>query len=286
MVVVQGDTTTAMAAAMAAFYRRIPVAHVEAGLRTTDPGNPFPEEMNRRVITRLSSLHFAPTEGNREALLQEGVPEHEIVVTGNPGIDALLRIAEDAPASLDSVVPDLADIVRDRKIVLLTTHRRENFGAAQREILEAVGRIVEAHDDVAVLFPVHPNPAVLAAVRAHLRPHPRLCIVPPFDYVTFARLMSHAYLILTDSGGIQEEAPALGVPVLVLRSTTERSETIAAGNARLVELTAEAILAAASQLLDDIEAHRLMSVPSFPFGDGRAGERIVEAMALRVGGEH
>jgi UDP-N-acetylglucosamine 2-epimerase (non-hydrolysing) len=269
-VIVQGDTTTALAAAMAAHHLRIPVGHVEAGLRTGNRYDPFPEEMNRRLITRLADLHFAATEGNRATLLAEGVDDASIVVTGNPIIDALNQIRASAP-------PALQQADRRRRIVL-TAHRRENFGEPLAEIFRAVNTIVERFDDVEVVYPMHPNPAVAEAAGLWLRTHPRLRVVAPMDYIEFVRLMAGAYMILTDSGGIQEEAPALGVPILVMRSTTEREEVIRSGNGRLVGIAEQAIVDAAAALLENRDLHASMSRPSFPFGSGDAARKIVEAL--------
>ena len=269
-VIVQGDTTTALAAAMAAHHLRIPVGHVEAGLRTGDRYDPFPEEMNRRLITRLADLHFAATEGNRATLRAEGVDDASIVVTGNPIIDALGRITASTSAPSRT-----ADGIRR---IVLTAHRRENFGEPLGEIFRAVNTIVERYDDVEIVYPMHPNPAVAEAAGRWLRPHPRLHVVSPMDYIEFVRLMAGAWMILSDSGGIQEEAPALGVPILVMRSTTEREEVIRSGNGRLVGITEDAIVRAAVELLENRELHASMSRPAFPFGSGDAARRIVEAL--------
>lgn len=277
LVMVQGDTTTAMAAAMAAFYGKIPVAHVEAGLRTNDPYNPFPEEMNRRLITRLAVLHFAATHANRRALLAEGVADAAIHVTGNPVIDAVEWILADRGAELLEVARDVSR--RGNRILLLTTHRRENFGAPQAAILRAVGSIVEMFPDVEVVFPVHPNPVVRAAVAEHLPVHPRIHRLGPLEYPAFINLLSASHLVLTDSGGLQEEAPALGKPTLVLRTTTEREEMIAAGSGLLVGIEQDAIVAAAAALLSDDAAYSAMATPRFPFGEGGASERIAAVVA-------
>jgi UDP-N-acetylglucosamine 2-epimerase (non-hydrolysing) len=277
-VIVQGDTTSAMAAAMAAFYRKIPVVHVEAGLRTPDRYNPFPEEMNRRLISQLATLHCAATESNRENLLRENIAPESIIVTGNPVIDALMQItSRDEP-----LPPALAGIDTTKRIILLTTHRRENFGQPQQSIFEAVNTIIERHDDVEVVFPVHPNPAVKEAVERHLKKHPRIRLIEPLDYIAFVRLMAMSYFIMSDSGGVQEEAPALGRPVLVLRTTTEREEVIRAGNARLVGVDRETIINNAEELLTQPDVYERMSQPSFPFGSGGAAERIVEVVEQRI----
>ncbi len=272
LVMVQGDTTTAMAAAMAAFYGKIPVAHVEAGLRTDDPYNPFPEEMNRRLITRLAALHFAATSANYRALLAEGVSDAAIHVTGNPVIDAVEWILADRGAELPEVAREVS--MRGNRILLLTTHRRENFGAPQAAILRAVASIVEMFPDVEVVFPVHPNPIVRAAVAEHLPEHSRIHRLGPLEYPAFINLLAASHLVLTDSGGLQEEAPALGKPTLVLRTTTEREEMIAAGSGLLVGIEHDAIVSAAAALLTDDAAYRAMATPRFPFGEGGASERI------------
>lgn len=277
LVMVQGDTTTAMAAAMAAFYAKIPVAHVEAGLRTDDLYNPFPEEMNRRLITRLAALHFAATHANRDALLAEGVPDAAIHVTGNPVIDAVEWILADGRAELPEVAR--AVIERGNRLLLLTTHRRENFGAPQAAILRAVGSIVGMFPDVEVVFPVHPNPAVHKAVAEHLPEHSRIHRLGPLEYLAFINLLAVSHLVLTDSGGLQEEAPALGKPTLVLRTTTEREEMIAAGSGLLVGTEQDVIVSAAVALLSDDAAYRAMATPRFPFGEGGASERIAAAVA-------
>jgi UDP-N-acetylglucosamine 2-epimerase (non-hydrolysing) len=275
-VVVQGDTTSAMAAAMAAFYAKIPVAHVEAGLRTDTIGNPFPEEMNRRVITQLASLHLAATGANREALLRENVPAGRIHVTGNPVIDALGMILDDAHAAPPAIASEIE--ARGNRMAILTTHRRENFGEPQRGIFNAVATIVERHPSLEIVFPVHPNPAVAEAIARHLPPHPRVHLIAPLDYPPFVGLLSRAHLILSDSGGLQEEAPALGVPLLILRTTTERGEALDAGSAQLVGVDADAIVAAADALLTDDALHAAMAVRRFPFGEGNAARRIADAL--------
>ncbi|HVZ40548.1 MAG TPA: UDP-N-acetylglucosamine 2-epimerase (non-hydrolyzing) [Candidatus Kapabacteria bacterium] len=273
LVVVQGDTTTTMSAALAAFHRGIPIAHVEAGLRTDSPVNPFPEEMNRRLATRLATLHCAATEANRQALLRENVPAAGIHVTGNTVIDALASILADTS---EDVQPELAKAVaaRGNRLLLFTTHRRENFGEPQREILSALRRIVEEHPDLEAAFPVHPNPLVLAAVAEHLPPHPRIHRLEPMDYPAFVRLLAASHLVMTDSGGLQEEGPALGKPVLVLRTTTEREELIRSGGGLLVGVRCDDIVAAAGELLRDPALYQRMAVVRYPFGAAGAAERI------------
>lgn len=277
LLLVQGDTTTAMAAALGAFYQKIPVGHVEAGLRTSDRYNPFPEEMNRRMIARLATTHFAATAANRDALLHEGVAAESVHVTGNPVIDALEMIIADRDR--DTTLP-VARAIEERgnRLLLLTTHRRENFGEPQRGIFEAVRAIIERHENVEIIFPVHPNPAVSEAIARHLPGHPRLHLIEPLDYPRFIKLLSRAYLVLTDSGGLQEESPALGVPSLILRTTTERQELIEAGSGLLVGVRRDDIVAAAEMLLTDDEAYRRMATRRYPFGEGGAARRIVEVI--------
>ncbi len=286
VVLVQGDTTTTFAAALAAFYQRVPVGHVEAGLRTADRNQPFPEEINRRLTGVLADYHYAPTARGRANLLAEGVDPGRILVTGNTGIDALLlaRGWARARAGADGLLaPDLS-APRDRRLILVTAHRRESFGAPFEAICDAVRRITDRNPEVEVVYPVHLNPHVRRPVFGRLGGHPRIHLVEPLDYLAFVRAMDRAYLILTDSGGVQEEAPALGKPVLVMRHTTERPEAVEAGGARLVGTSVETIVPAVQQLLDDAPTYAAMSRAGNPFGDGRASERIVEHLGevLRV----
>jgi UDP-N-acetylglucosamine 2-epimerase (non-hydrolysing) len=274
LVVAQGDTTTVFAAALAAFYRRIPFAHVEAGLRSHDPAQPFPEETHRVLVARLARLHFAPLESNRRLLAAEGVPAEWIHVTGNPGIDALLEIvARQAPP------PPLPPAFAGARRLLLTVHRRENFGAPLAAIAAAVRELVDGDTSVAVVVPVHPNPAVGATLRAALGGHPRVALLPPLAFPELVTVLAGSTLVLTDSGGIQEEAPALGVPALVLRERTERPEAVAAGAARLVGADRARIVAAARELLADAELRRRMASCGTLFGDGRSGPRIAARIA-------
>ncbi len=276
MVVVQGDAAPCFLGALSAFYRRIPVAHVEAGLRTDDKYQPFPEEMYRRMVTVLADLHFAPTAAARARLEREGVPGERITVTGNTVIDALLDVAgrQDVP-----VDPRVQRVLAGRgRRILLTSHRRENWGEPQRRIFLAVRDLLDRFPDLAVVFPVHPNPVVLRPAQELLGSHPRAHLFPPFDYATHVCCERAATLILTDSGGIQEEAPALGRPVLVLRETTERPEGIHAGTARLVGTDRGRIVEAASRLLTDEAEYARMSRARNPYGDGRAAERILGAL--------
>ena len=276
-VLVQGDTTTTLAASLAAFYARIPVAHVEAGLRSRDPWQPYPEEINRCLTDVLASLHFAPTEGARENLLAEGIPEARIRVTGNTIIDAVQEIAA---RPYDRTRSPLAGLPLDgRRIVLVTAHRRENFGSPLRHLCQAIERLATLHPDTLhVVFPVHLNPNVQQPVQRALGRCPNVSLLAPLDYESFVHLMKRTTLILTDSGGLQEEAPALGVPTLVLRNVTERPEGVAAGSARVVGTEPEAVVAAATRLLSDPQDYAQMARNRHPYGDGHAGERIVAAL--------
>jgi len=281
VVLAQGDTTTVMTAAMVAFYRRIPFGHVEAGLRTHDLDNPFPEEMNRLVAGHLARWHFVPTERSRQNLLSEGISDAKITVTGNTVIDALLEVAAiDWP--LD--VP----LDPSKRLVLVTAHRRENFGEPFRAVCRAIRTLVERHADIEVLYPVHPNPNVSAVAHELLGDHPRIRLCAPLDYAPFVEAQKRAYLILTDSGGVQEEAPALGKPVLVMRAETERPEAVDEGVVRLVGTDEERLVAEASRLLDDAQAYRAMARGVSPYGDGKSAQRIVDVLrgALTGAPEH
>ena len=270
-VLAQGDTTTVMTVALACFYHRIPFGHVEAGLRTGDWANPFPEEMNRVIAGRMARWHFAPTATARQNLLREGFPDDAIHVTGNTVIDALLAVANKRP---DVGVP----LDSSRRLVLVTAHRRENFGEPLRAICRAVRELADRNPDVQVLYPVHPNPNVQSVAHEVLGGHERIVLCPPLEYLPFVGAMQRAYLILSDSGGVQEEAPALGKPVLVLRRTTERPEAVAEGVARLVGPDYERILAEAQRLLDDPAAYRAMARGVSPYGDGKAAGRIAAVL--------
>ncbi len=276
-VVVQGDTTTAMAAALGAFHERIPVAHVEAGLRTNERYSPFPEELNRRIVDQLSNALFAPTAHAREALLREGFPDDRILVTGNTVVDAIhLLRASGATRGRFSGGLDL-DALPGR-MVLVTSHRRESFGAGLAAICRALVRLADRHPDVTVVYPVHLNPNVDRPVRAALGGHPRIALLPPVGYVDLAALLERAHLVLTDSGGIQEEAPSYAKPVLVLREVTERPEGVEAGVAVVVGTREDNIVAEASRLLEDRAAYERMATGRNPYGDGRASERIADAL--------
>ncbi len=276
IVLVQGDTTTVLAAALAAYYLKIPVGHVEAGLRTHDKFQPFPEEMNRRLTSALADLHFAPTDTARDNLLRENVPAGSIYVTGNTVIDALLSVAERPHALAE---PGLAGLPTEGRLVLVTAHRRENWGRPLEDICAAIGRLVAQFPDVVAVFSVHKNPAVRQTVSARLGGEPRVVLIEPVDYEPFVHLMQRSYLILTDSGGIQEEAPSLGKPVLVLRNVTERPEGVAAGTLRVVGTQPESIVAEANRLLSDRSAYDQMARASNPYGDGHAAERILDTLA-------
>jgi len=275
LVVVQGDTTTTLCGALAGFYRRVPVGHVEAGLRTGDLDQPFPEELNRVLVGRMAALHFAATPWAAENLRREGVAEVGITVTGNPGIDAVLHVRERLCAGRAAGC-GLA-LEPGRKLIVVTAHRRESFGGGMRRICEALAELA-ARDDVQIAYPVHPNPNVRGPVYETLAGRNHITLLEPLEYVPFVDLLSRAYLILTDSGGIQEEAPALGKPVLVMREKTERPEAVEAGTARLVGNDRETIVAECRRLLDDREAYRAMARAHNPYGDGRAGERIGRAV--------
>jgi UDP-N-acetylglucosamine 2-epimerase (non-hydrolysing) len=276
--VVQGDTTTAMAAALAAYYRKIKVAHVEAGLRTGDKYAPFPEEVNRRIISTIADLHFAPTETARQALLAENHADASIRVTGNTGIDALFWTRAQAKAGLVEGPPGLEEQLQGKRLVLVTAHRRENFDAGLDEICRALKTLAESFDDILVVLPVHPNPNVKGPVEAQLKGVSRISLIAPVDYGPFVWLIDRAAIILTDSGGIQEEATALGKPMLVMREVTERPEAIAAGGALLVGAHAGVITQRASELLTDAAIYRRMSTGSDVFGDGHAAERIAASL--------
>lgn len=287
-VLVQGDTTTVMSAAIGAYHLRIRVGHVEAGLRTGDRWNPFPEEMNRVLADHLSDLCFAPTERARQSLLQEGIPDGRIRVTGNTVVDALHWVANQPPTSEVAELLRQLGIaeLRDQRtanastdLLLVTAHRRESFGQPLERICRALREIAQREDGRAhIVYPVHPNPNVHGPVHHLLDGVDHVTLLPPVDYLTLVHIMKRSTLILTDSGGLQEEAPSLGVPVLVLREMTERPEAVEAGVARIVGTDTERIVAEAFRLLDDPDAHAAMARPVSPYGDGHAAERIVEAL--------
>ncbi len=282
IVLVHGDTTSCLAATLAAFYASVPVGHVEAGLRTGDLRAPWPEEANRVLTDRLATLLFAPTPGSADALRAEGVPEQRIVVTGNTVIDALLwrveanRRAPFEPAPFGAAASIVAD--NNRRIVLVTGHRRESFGQGFEDLCHGIRRVAETWPDVAVIYPVHLNPNVQEPVHRLLGGLPNVLLIPPLEYAPFVRLMERCTLILTDSGGIQEEAPSLGKPVLVMRDVTERPEGVAAGTVKLVGTSAERIFEEVDALLRHPSAMEAFRRTSNPYGDGRAAGRIVEAL--------
>jgi UDP-N-acetylglucosamine 2-epimerase (non-hydrolysing) len=274
-VIVQGDTATAMIGALTAYYRKIPVGHVEAGLRSGNIYHPWPEEVNRKVVGAIADLHFAPTDTARDALLAERVPAERIHVTGNTVIDALIetRARVDSDPALAATITPIAARFAGKRIVAVTTHRRENFGDGLKSVAQAVRRIAK-RPDVAVIFPVHPNPNVRGPMAEVLGGIDNVAMIDPLDYPNFVRLLSLCHFVMTDSGGVQEEAPALAKPVLVMRETTERPEGVVAGTAKLVGNDEELIVTEASRLLDDKAAYEAMARAHNPFGDGRSSERI------------
>lgn len=281
---VQGDTTTAMCAALASFYRAVPVGHVEAGLRTGDLRAPFPEEGNRRIISALASLNFAPTEMARQALLAEQIPPDRILVTGNTVIDALLMELDRQrrPIAKDEIDQSLRRTVgadwANWEMILVTGHRRENFGGGFDQICEAINRLASLRPESLIVYPVHLNPQVQEAVARHLHPRENVRLIPPAPYPEFTALLAQCKLVLTDSGGVQEEAPVLGKPVLVMRTTTERPEGIIAGGVKLVGADADRIVKEAMHLLGDDEAYRQMAQSRSPYGDGNAASRIIQRL--------
>ena len=278
-VIVQGDTATAMTGALASYYRRIPVSHVEAGLRSGDMYAPWPEEGNRKIIGTIADQHFAPTESAARALRNEAVPEHRIHVTGNTVVDALLstKLIADADPGVVSRWDNLKAKHGNRRVILVTCHRRENFGPGIMSIVDAMLAILN-RGDVVIVLPVHPNPNVHDVLASRFANHPRVELIAPQEYVDFVGLLSLAYLVLTDSGGVQEEAPTFGKPVLVMRDTTERPEGVEAGTAILVGANCDRIIKETFRLLDDDSHYSAMSHAHNPFGDGRASERIVKVL--------
>lgn len=279
MVIVQGDTTTAMTGALAAFYRDIPVLHVEAGLRSGDIRNPFPEEVNRRIISQLAAVHCAPTERNKDLLLAEGVDAERIQVTGNPGLDAVLVVAESGAGEeeLLRLVPAVSD--PRVRLVLVTMHRRESFGEPLEQLCRAIARIASEMPDLVFLLPMHPNPNVRGTIQSTLAGIEAMHLTEPLPYAPFVAAMRRADLILSDSGGVQEEAPSLNTPVLVLRDTTERPEVVEVGAAKLVGRDPDVVYAAARQLLTDEASRLAMTGKPNPYGDGRASVRIRKAVS-------
>jgi UDP-N-acetylglucosamine 2-epimerase (non-hydrolysing) len=285
---VQGDTTTVLAAALASFYRRIPMGHVEAGLRTGNLASPFPEEANRRLVSPLVELHFAPTEAARQALLAEQIPDGKISVTGNTVIDALLMELkrQQAPGVKDGLANRIGEVAgkdwSSRPFVLVTGHRRENFGEGFEQICAALEQLAARRPEMLVIYPVHLNPRVKEVVHARLGSRENIRLIPPQPYAEFIALATASQLILTDSGGVQEEAPSLGKPVLVMRDTTERPEGVAAGGVMLVGPKADRIVAESLRLLSDAAAYREMGQARNPYGDGRATPRIIERLRARL----
>ncbi len=279
LVLVHGDTSTTLAASLACYYKQIPVAHVEAGLRTGDIYSPWPEEVNRKVTSTITELHFAPTEQSRDNLLNEAIPEHRIVVTGNTVIDAL----HDASSLLANNVEAAAAFAKQfalddtKRLILVTGHRRESFGDGFARICTAIATLAQ-RSDVEIVYPVHLNPNVSGPVQAALGGLDNVHLIPPQDYLPFVHLMKRADIILTDSGGVQEEAPSLGKPVLVMRDTTERPEAVDAGTVKLVGSDADRIVNAAMELLDNPTAYEAMSLAHNPYGDGLAADRIIDAI--------
>lgn len=277
IVLVHGDTTTTFVASLAAFYNQVAIGHVEAGLRTWDKYSPFPEEMNRQLTGVMADLHFSPTNGSADNLRREAKPEKSIYVTGNTAIDALKTTVRE-----DYTHPVL-DSVAGQKLVLMTAHRRENLGEPMRRIFRAVRRLVDEHPEISVVYPVHLNPAVQEVAQEILGNHDRISLIEPLDALDFHNFARRSHLILTDSGGVQEEAPSLGVPVLVLRDTTERPEGIEAGTLKLVGTDEEQVYAMAKELLTNQAAYNAMAHAVNPYGDGEASRRIVEAILYHFG---
>ncbi|WP_336844203.1 non-hydrolyzing UDP-N-acetylglucosamine 2-epimerase [Providencia rettgeri] len=281
VVLVHGDTATTMATSLAAFYHRIPVGHVEAGLRTGDLYSPWPEEANRKIAGHLAMYHFAPTENSRQNLLKESIPDSHIFVTGNSVIDALLWVRDNVMSDqymMEKLAANYPFIDPNKKMILVTGHRRESFGGGFERICHALAEIAQAHPDVQVVYPVHLNPNVSEPVKRILHDIDNIILISPQDYLPFVYLMNHAYLILTDSGGIQEEAPSLGKPVLVMRDTTERPEAVDAGTVRLVGTDTQKIVKEVNRLLTDDAEYHEMSRAHNPYGDGHACQRILAAL--------
>lgn len=283
LVLVHGDTTTTFAGALAAFYAQIPVGHVEAGLRTGNKYSPFPEEMNRKLTGALADYHFAPTATSKANLLRENVPEAKITVTGNTVIDALKTTVKPDYRFDDDNLHEVLD--SGKRLILMTTHRRENLGEPMRHVYKALCEVLRTHDDVEAIFPVHKNPKVRQIVNEELGHLPQVYLIEPLDYQPFANLMARVDVVLTDSGGIQEEAPALGKPVLVLRDTTERPEAVTAGTVKLIGTAYEDVLRETNLLLDNPEHYRAMAEAVNPYGDGEACARIVSRILREFGFE-
>jgi len=276
LVLVQGDTSTTFVAALAAFYHRIPVGHIEAGLRTGKKYSPWPEEINRKLTTGLADLHFAPTTLAKDNLLREGISPEKIYVTGNTVIDALLATVKKEYEFADQNLSKILNANSDKRLILLTTHRRENLGEPMRQIYQALAQILAEHSDTYVIFPMHKNPAVRSVVAEVLGKEQRIHLIEPLDYEPFVNLLARADLILTDSGGIQEEAPSLGKPVLCVRDTTERPEAVAAGTVLLVGTEYQRVYASLTKLLTDRQIYQKMAQTANPYGDGLASLRIAD----------
>ncbi len=273
MIFVQGDTSSAFLGALAGFYSKVPVAHIEAGLRTDNRYNPFPEEINRRLVSPLASLNFTPTDGSKQNLLKENIPDKSIITTGNTVIDALLHCINIPHQASE----ELTRLFNKKKFALVTTHRRENFGAPHKEVFDALLELANTHQDLHILFPVHPNPNVRKEVSKHLNNHQRIHLTAPLGYLDFINAMKNCFMILSDSGGVQEEAPTLKKPVLVLRETTERPEGLHTGALKLVGTNKEQILKYANKLLNDPSFYDEMTSNPNPYGDGKAAARIIDS---------
>ena len=281
IVLVHGDTTTTFVGALASFYAQIAVGHVEAGLRTGDKYSPFPEEMNRKLTGSLADFHFAPTAISKDNLLRENIAADKIFVTGNTVIDALVKTVNDDYRFSDDSLHNILN--SGGRLILVTTHRRENLGAPMRQVYQALKEVILTHTDVKAIFPVHKNPKVREIVEQELGHLDRVHLIEPLDYEPFANLMAKVDIVLTDSGGIQEEAPALGKPVLVLRDTTERPEAVEAGTVKLIGTAFEDVLQETNRLLDDTQYYRQMADACNPYGDGKASERIVKTLLAAYG---
>ena len=280
MILVHGDTSTTFAGALAAFYHQVPVGHVEAGLRTYDKYSPFPEEMNRTLVGDIADLHFSPTKANAENLRREAI-RGEIFVTGNTAIDAMGYTVKEGRRFQTALLNDLD--FEHHRIITVTCHRRENYGKPMEEILSAIAEVVRTHEDVEVVYPVHLSPVVRECARRYLDGKDRIHLIDPVDVEEMHNLLARCYMVMTDSGGLQEEAPALGKPVLVMRRETERPEAIAAGTAKLAGVTYDGVLAEANRLLDDPAAYQAMAKAVNPYGDGHACERIAQAIRWHFG---
>lgn len=274
IVLVHGDTTTTFAASIAAFYQQIKIGHVEAGLRTYDKYSPYPEEMNRQLTDVLADVYFAPTLNSRENLLIENFPEEKIYITGNTAIDALNETVQN-----DYEHEVLTNIQKENRLILVTMHRRENLGEPMERVFQAMRTVVDSHKDVEIVYPVHLNPLVQETAQKYLGNHERIHLIDPLEVTDFHNIAARSYMIMSDSGGVQEEAPSLGVPVLVLRDTTERPEGVEANTLRLVGTETEAVLSNMTELLDNLDSYSKMSKASNPYGDGTASKRILEAIS-------